>query len=199
MCLRKKSMFSKQSPEKFKSGTVNAWFSQHPFFFVKRNKMMKRQPTVIAVLILRCKIDTVLQQHWAYSGQVLLGSQMQRRLSVFGHLIYFGSSKQLESGKKLLISMICTAMSVLTNTNAQVWKRIEVYQIADDDLRAGLHSQVERGEFGSILNPGVDISLDADQKQDAFDVRVLNGHMQEIPAFVVHLKRSRRVQITKWL
>lgn len=112
MCLRKKSMFSKQSPEKFKSGTVNAWFSQHPFFFVKRNKMMKRQPTVIAVLILRCKIDTVLQQHWAYSGQVLLGSQMQRRLSVFGHLIYFGSSKQLESGKKLLISMICTAMSV---------------------------------------------------------------------------------------
>lgn len=68
-------------------------------------------------------------------------------------------------------------------------KSVASYQIADDDLGAGLHSQVEGGEFGCILNPGVDIGLNADQKQDAFDVRVLNGHMQEIPAFVVHLNR----------
>lgn len=36
------------------------------------------------------------------------------------------------------------------------------YQVADDDLRSSLHSQVERGEFGRVLNSGVDVSLDAD-------------------------------------
>lgn len=45
-----------------------------------------------------------------------------------------------------------------------------MYQVADNDLRAGLDSQVQRGELGCILNPGVDISLDTDEEQDTFNI-----------------------------
>lgn len=67
------------------------------------------------------------------------------------------------------------------------------YQVADNDLRASLDSQVERGEFGCVLNPGVDISLDTDEKQDTFNIRVLHSHMEEITAFVVNLDRDEEV------
>lgn len=46
----------------------------------------------------------------------------------------------------------------------------KTYQVADYDLRPSLHSQVQRGELGCVLNSRVDISLDADEKQDAFNV-----------------------------
>ena len=38
-----------------------------------------------------------------------------------------------------------------------------------------------------ILHAGVDVSVDADQKQDALDVRLLDCNMKEIPALVVQL------------
>lgn len=49
-------------------------------------------------------------------------------------------------------------------------KILALYQVANSDLRSSLNGQVERGEFGCILNPGVDISLDADEEQDTFNV-----------------------------
>lgn len=70
-----------------------------------------------------------------------------------------------------------------------------VYQVADNDLRSGLDSQMERGEFGCILNPGVDISLDADKEQDTFDVWILHSHVEKIPSFVVHLDRNKEAEI----
>lgn len=67
------------------------------------------------------------------------------------------------------------------------------YQVADDDFRCGLNGQVERGEFGRVLNPGVDVSLDADEEQHAFNVGILDSHVEEIAALVVDLMRKTRV------
>lgn len=75
--------------------------------------------------------------------------------------------------------------------HAKIKKIGGAYQVADNDLRSGLYSQVERGEFGCILNPGVHISLDTDKEQDAFDVWILHSHMEKISPFVVHLDRKR--------
>jgi hypothetical protein len=61
------------------------------------------------------------------------------------------------------------------------------YQIADNDLWACLNSKVQRGQLGSILDSGVDVCLDANKEQDAFNVRVLNCHVKKIPTFVIHL------------
>lgn len=64
---------------------------------------------------------------------------------------------------------------------------MRVYQVADDDFRSGLDGQVEGGELGCVLNPGVDVSLDANEEQHAFNVRILDGHVEEIAALVVDL------------
>lgn len=47
---------------------------------------------------------------------------------------------------------------------------MQVYQVADDDFGSGLNGQVEGGELGCILDPGVDVSLDANEEQHAFNV-----------------------------
>lgn len=47
---------------------------------------------------------------------------------------------------------------------------MQVYQVADDDFGSGLNGQVEGGELGRILDPGVDVSLDANEEQHAFNV-----------------------------
>ena len=67
------------------------------------------------------------------------------------------------------------------------------HQVADDDLRAGLDGQVEGGELGCVLHPGVDVGLDADQEQDALDVRVLDSQVEEVTPFIVSLKGERRL------
>lgn len=64
------------------------------------------------------------------------------------------------------------------------------HQVADNNLRACLDSEVQRGQLGRILDSGIDVSLDADQKQDAFNIRVLNCHVQKIPALVIHLRQQ---------
>lgn len=66
----------------------------------------------------------------------------------------------------------------------------DTYQVADDDLRACLDSEVQRGQLGGVLDSGIHISLDADQEQDALDVRVLNCHVKKIPALVIHLRQQ---------
>ena len=71
-----------------------------------------------------------------------------------------------------------------------------MYQVADDDLRPGLHSQVQRAEFGCVLNSGVDVRLDADEEQDALDVGVLHRHVEEITSFVVHLDKT---EVRGWM
>lgn len=68
------------------------------------------------------------------------------------------------------------------------------YQVADNDLRPSLDSQVERGEFGCVLNPGVNISLDTDEEQDAFNIRILHSHVEEIAPFVVNLDGNRSLK-----
>lgn len=78
------------------------------------------------------------------------------------------------------------------------------HQIAHDDLGASLHCQVQGGQFGGILHPGVDVGLHADQEQHALDVRVLNSHVEEIPAFIINLGQKGHVQLacyscrTRW-
>lgn len=47
---------------------------------------------------------------------------------------------------------------------------MQAYQVADNDFRSGLYGQVEGGEFGCVLNPGVDVSLDANEEQYALNV-----------------------------
>lgn len=71
-------------------------------------------------------------------------------------------------------------------------KKKGLYQVADNDLRPSLHSQVKGGEFGCVLNPGVNISLDADEKQNAFNIRILHSHVEKIAPFVVDLNKKRR-------
>lgn len=66
-----------------------------------------------------------------------------------------------------------------------------VHQVADDDFRSGLDGQVQGGQFGRVLNPGVDVSLDANEEQHAFNVRILDGHVEEIAALVVDLMWER--------
>ena len=66
------------------------------------------------------------------------------------------------------------------------------HQVADDDLGAGLDGQVKGGELGCVLDPGVDVGLDADQEQDTLDVRALDRHVEEVTPFIVHLERERR-------
>lgn len=53
--------------------------------------------TVVSILVLGGEVYPVLQQHGADGGQVLLGSQMQRCLPMFGQLIYFSSGQQLKA------------------------------------------------------------------------------------------------------
>lgn len=47
---------------------------------------------------------------------------------------------------------------------------VQPYQVADDYFRSGLNGQVEGGELGRVLDPGVDVSLDANEEQHAFNV-----------------------------
>lgn len=61
------------------------------------------------------------------------------------------------------------------------------YQVANGDFRSGLNGQVEGGQLGCVLNPGVDVSLDANEEQHAFDVRILHRHVEEVAALVVDL------------
>ena len=68
---------------------------------------MKTERTIIAILILSSEVDSILQQHRADGGQVLLGGQVQRSLPVFGQLVHFGSGKQLEDKN----SISCTALT----------------------------------------------------------------------------------------
>ena len=56
---------------------------------------------------------------------------------------------------------------------------------------------MERGEFGCILNPGVDISLDTDEEQDTFDVGILHSHVEKVTSFVVHLDRNRSFEVRR--
>lgn len=69
------------------------------------------------------------------------------------------------------------------------------HQIAHNDLRASLHCQVQRGQFGGILDPRVDIGLHTDQEQHALDVRVLNSHMEEIPTFIINLWQKGHMKL----
>lgn len=49
---------------------------------------------------------------------------------------------------------------------------------------------MQRGQFGSVLDSGIHISLDTDQEQHTFNIRVLNCHVKEIPALVIHLRQQ---------
>lgn len=91
--------------------------------------------------------------------------------------------------------MGCSAPSETNDQGTGAWGARAVYQVADNDLGSGLDGQVEGGELGRVLHPGVDVSLDADEEQDALDVRVLHGHVEEIPPFVVHLGGRRNTQV----
>lgn len=76
------------------------------------------------------------------------------------------------------------------------------YQVADNDFRSGLNGQVEGGELGCVLDPGVDVSLDADEEQHAFNVGILDGHVEEVTALVVDLTRKHSWKSTggrNWL
>lgn len=53
-----------------------------------------------------------------------------------------------------------------------------------------MDGEVQRGQFGSILDSGIHISLDTYQEQDTFNVRVLNCHMEKIPTLVVYLRQE---------
>lgn len=64
------------------------------------------------------------------------------------------------------------------------------YQIAYNNLWACLDSKVQRSQLGSILNSGIDISLDTDQEQNTFNIRVLNCQVKKIPALVIHLRQQ---------
>lgn len=68
---------------------------------------------------------------------------------------------------------------------------VNAHQVADNDLGSGLHSQVEGGEFGCILNSGIYISFDANEEQDTFDVGVLHGHVEKVSPFIVHLEKIK--------
>lgn len=53
-----------------------------------------------------------------------------------------------------------------------------------------MDSKVQRGQLGSILDSGIHISLDTDQEQDTFNIRILNCHMKKISALVIHLRQE---------
>lgn len=53
-----------------------------------------------------------------------------------------------------------------------------------------MDSKVQRGQLGSILDSGIHVSLDADQEEHTFDIRVLNCHVKKIPALVIHLRQQ---------
>lgn len=64
------------------------------------------------------------------------------------------------------------------------------YQVANNDLRASLHSEVEWCEFSCILHSGVNVSLHADQEKHTLNIRVLHSYVKEVAAFVVNLSRD---------
>ena len=68
------------------------------------------------------------------------------------------------------------------------WKDKLHYQVADDDLRAGLDGEVKGRLLGRVLHAGVDVGLDADEEQHTLDVRALHRHVEEVTPFVVHLE-----------
>ena len=72
-----------------------------------------------------------------------------------------------------------------------------VYQVADNDLRSSMDGQVQGGLLGCVLNPGVDVSLDANEEQDTLDVRVLHSHVEEVTSLVVHLVINRSLRSGK--
>ena len=53
-----------------------------------------------------------------------------------------------------------------------------------------MDSKVQRGPLGSILDSGIHVSLNTDQEQRTFAIRVLNCHVKKIPALVIHLLGS---------
>lgn len=55
-----------------------------------------RALTVVAVLVDGGEVDGILQQHGADGGHILLGSQVQRSLPVFGQLVHFGAGQELD-------------------------------------------------------------------------------------------------------
>lgn len=65
------------------------------------------------------------------------------------------------------------------------------HQVAHDDLRAGLHREVQWCEFGCVLHSGVDVSLHADQEKHTLDVRVLHSYVKEVASLVVNLSMGR--------
>lgn len=71
---------------------------------------------------------------------------------------------------------------------------LSTHQVAHDDLGAGLHCQVQRGQLGGVLHARVDVGLHADQEQHALNVRVLHSHVQEIPTLVIHLWHKEHVK-----
>lgn len=66
------------------------------------------------------------------------------------------------------------------------------YQVAHNNLGAGLHSEVQWCEFGGVLHSGVNVSLHADQEKHALDVGVLHSYVKEVTALVVDLSRDTK-------
>lgn len=66
------------------------------------------------------------------------------------------------------------------------------YQVAHNDLWAGLHSEVQWCEFGCILHSGVNVNLHADQEKHTLNVRVLHSYVKEVTSLVVNLSRDRK-------
>ena len=58
--------------------------------------------TVTAVLVSGGEVHSILQQHGADGSQVLLGCEVQSRLSVFGQLVHLGPSQQLQQVHKII-------------------------------------------------------------------------------------------------
>lgn len=88
---------------------------------------------------------------------------------------------------------LCSRRSGVTAVSDQlqaVCSEQSTHQVAHDDLGASLHGQVQRGQLGGVLHARVDVGLHADQEQHALDVRVLNGHVQEIPTLVINLRQK---------
>ena len=53
--------------------------------------------TITAVLVSGGEVHPVLQQHGADGSEVLLGGEVQSRLSVFCQCVHLGPSQQLET------------------------------------------------------------------------------------------------------
>lgn len=66
------------------------------------------------------------------------------------------------------------------------------YQVAHNDLRASLYSEMQRSEFGCVLHSGINISLHTDQEKHALNVRALHSYMKEVTSLVVNLSRKRK-------